>query len=282
MHGMSRPPHFHGCIRVAMATWMTLTAGACGKGLFTHGPLAISAGDGGTNADGTVDAPPSADRALDVPPGADRGLDVPPGADRGLDVLPGADRVLDVFPSADTQVPPISDAPPGADGPSDSATPRPTATAIIDWQGGDVVLGNARLRFPLDSFASPAIVTLTLVSDDGKIEGFPGPIGPIYSVSKTDLQQNPITLQHAATFALSFRPADASIPEGRVALASLVTASRLWIVVSGSSYNTGTGVVTASVFDFPDAQVLLAPVVSCLISGQPCAAGQTCQGGACQ
>ena len=271
MHGMSRP-HFHGCIRVAMATWMTLTAGACGKGLFTHGPLAITAGDGGTNADGTVDAPPSADHALDVPS----------GADRAFDLFPGADRAFDLFPSADGQAPPISDAPPGADGPSDSAAPRPTATAIIDWQGGDVVLGNARLRFPLDSFASPAIVTLTLVSDDGKIEGFPGPIGPIYSVSKTDLQQSPITLQHAATFTLSFRPADTSIPEGRVALASLVTASRLWIVVSGSSYNAGTGVVTASVFDFPDAQVLLAPVVSCLISGQPCAAGQTCQGGACQ
>jgi hypothetical protein len=245
-------PHFHGRLRVAMATWMTLTAGACGKGLFTHGPSAVAAGDGGTDAGGTVDVPPNADRAPDV------------------------------FPSADSQAPPIFDAPPGTDGPSDGAAPASTATGIIEWQGGDIVLGNASLKFPLDSFSSPAIVTLTLVSEDGKFEGFPGPIGPIYSVSKTDLQQSQITLQHAATFTLSFRPADASIPEGRVALASLVTASRLWIVVSGSSYNAGTGVVTASVFDFPEAQVLLAPVVSCLISGQTCAAGQTCQGGTCQ
>ena len=253
MHRMSRP-HFYGCTCVAMATWMTLTAGACGKGLFTLGPSASAVGDGGTQADGAVYVPPDANGAVDVPP------------------------------SADGQVLPNPDAPPGADGLSDGATPESTSIAILDGESVEVPLGDANLSVPKAAFAQPTTVTLSLKSADGKLEGYPGPIGPIYSVSGTDAQQRPVTLQHPVTVTLSFRPADASIPEGRVALAYLDTAASLWIVVSGSSYNAGTGVITANVnvLDFKAAPLLLAPIVSCLIGGQTCALGKTCQGGACQ
>ena len=250
---MSRP-QLYGCTCVAMATWMTLTAGACGKGLFTLGPSASAIGDGGTEADGAVYVPPDANSAVDVPP------------------------------DADGQVLSKPDAPPGADGLSDSATPESTSIAILDGESAEVPLGDANLSVPKAAFAQPTTVTLTLVSDDGKLEGYPGPIGPIYSVSGTDAQQRPVTLQHPATFTLSFRPAGASIPEGRVALSYLDTAASLWIIVSGSSYNPGTGVITAyvNVLDFKGAPLLLAPIVSCLIGGQTCAAGQSCQGAACQ
>jgi hypothetical protein len=233
---------------------MTLTAGACGNGLFTTSPLVITI-DGGSEADGGADVPPNADGAADARPGADGR--------------------------------PSIDAPSAPDGPSDSATPGSNWTAIVDWQGGEVDLGDASLIVPKEAFSQPTIVTLTLVSDDGRLDGYPGPIGPIYSVSKADAQQKadaqprPVPLQHAASFTLAFRPADASIPEDRVALAYLDTLARLWIIVSGSSYKAATGLVTGSVFDFSGTQ-LLAPIVSCLIGGQTCSGGQTCLGGACQ
>ena len=263
MHRMSRP-HFHGCTCVAMATWMTLTAGACGKGLFTLGPSASAIGDGGTEADGAGYVPPDANGAVDLPP--------------------SADGQVDLTPNGDGQALPNPDAPPGADRLSDDAIPESNSIVIIDGQSGEVDLGDAKLSVPKAAFAQPTTVMLTLVSDDGKLEGYPGPIGPIYSVSGTDAQQRPVTLQHPATFTLSFRPAGASIPEGRVALSYLDTAASLWIIVSGSSYNAGTGVITANVnvLDFKGAPLLLAPIVSCLIGGQTCALGKTCQGGACQ
>ena len=242
---MSRP-HFHGCTRVALAAWMTLAAGACGKGLFTTSPLVETTGDGGIEADAAVIGSPDTDGP--------------------------------VSPTVDTY--PEDKAPPDSATP-DGATPGASSTEIIDWQGGDVYLGDASLNVPKEAFYQPTNVTLTLVSDDGKLDGYPGPIGPIYSVSKTDAQQRPVALQHAATFKLNFRPADTSIPENRVALAYLDTLARLWIIVSGSSYNAKTAVVTGSVFDFVGTQ-LLAPIVSCLIGGQTCSGGQTCKGGACQ
>ncbi len=143
-------------------------------------------------------------------------------------------------------------------------------------------LGDATLIVPRDAFAQPTTVTLTLISSDGTLAGYPGAIGPIFSLSKTDALGQPATLQKPATFELNFAPADASIPAERVALAYFDTQSNpnLWIAIADSSYDSGTGVLTGSVFEFSETR-LFAPVESCL-AGQACPDPETCAGGACQ
>jgi hypothetical protein len=218
--------------------------------------LAIIPDDGGTEADGPVVIPPASDGPVVIPP------------------------------ASDALVSPAVDASPDQPVPPDGATPGSSSTKIIDWQGGVVDLGDAELIVPKEAFAQPTTVTLTLVSDDGKLEGYPGPIGPIFSASKadaqpTDAQPRPVPLQHPASIKLSFRPADPSIPEDRVALAYLEPLARLWIIVSGSSYDATAGVVTGSVFEFLGTR-LFAPVESCLLGGQICPGLQTCKAAACQ
>ncbi len=97
---------------------------------------------------------------------------------------------------------------------------------------------------PRNAFAQPTVVTLTLMSSDGT--DYPGAIGPVFALSKTDALGHPVTLQKPATFELNFTPADTSIPAERVALAYFDTQSNpnLWIAIVGSSYDPGTGVLS--------------------------------------
>jgi hypothetical protein len=260
MSSMSRP-WFHRCTQIALAIWITLAAGACGKGLFTNRPL-VETKDGGTGADGPFDIPLASD-----------------GPESPAD---------DAYP--DQEVPPDATADGARDRAADVPVPPSSATQIIDFPGSHVTLVNAAfsatLVVPRGAFAQPTIVTLTLVtpslaSDDGGLAPPPGPIGPIFSLSKTDALGRPVTLQNPASFELAFTPADGSIPVQRVALAYLDQSNpNLWIAISGSSYNQATGVLSGSVVEF-SATRLFAPVESCL-SGEACPDPETCGGQACQ
>lgn len=256
---MSRP-RFHRCTQIALAAWIAVAASACGKGLFTTSPL-VETNDGGTGADGPFDLPLASDGpespAVDAYPDQEVASDAP------------ADGAMDRTP--------------------DGLVPGSSATQIIDFPGGRVTLGNAAfsatLIVPRGALAQPTIVTLTLVAitlvnDDGGLAAPPGPIGPVFSLSKTDALGRPVTLQNLASFELAFAPADGSIPVQRVALAYLQTNPNFWIVVSGSSYDASAGVLTGSVFEFSEPR-LFAPVESCL-TGQACPDPKTCGGGACQ
>jgi hypothetical protein len=272
MSGMSRPC-FHRCTQIALAAWISVAASACGKGLFTTRPL-VERNDGGTGSDRP------ADRAVDVPLVRDgsEGPAVDVYADQGIPLDSAGPDGTGPDGPADAPAP---DAP-APDGPG----PGSTVTRIIDSPGGDVPLADARfsatVSVPRNAFAQPTIVTLTLISADGSLGDQPGAIGPIFSLSKTDALLRPATLQKPAVFELRFAPVDTSIPAGRVALAYLDTQSNpnLWIVVSGSSYDATTGVLTGSVFEFSETR-LFAPVLSCL-TGQACPDPETCGGGACQ
>jgi hypothetical protein len=267
MPSMSRP-RFNRCAQIALAAWMTVAASACGKGLFTARPLPVDTGDGGTGADGP------ADRV--IPPGPD-GSDLPAFEVYRDQGLPGDSAGPD---GAGPEVP-APDAPT-----PDAPTPGSTATQTIDSPGGDVTLGDATfsatVTVPRNAFAQPSIVTLTLISADGSLADQPGAIGPVFSLSKTDALQRPVTLQKPATFDLKFTPVDTTIPAGRVVLAYLDTQSNpnLWIAISTSSYDATTDVLTGSVFEFSEPR-LFAPVASCL-TGQVCPDPETCGGGACQ
>jgi hypothetical protein len=260
---MSRPC-FHRCTQIALAAWIIVAASACGKGLFTNRPL-VEPKDGGTGSDRP------ADRAVDIPPVRD-GSDGPV-----VDLLPDQGIPSDVA-APDVTVSDVA----APDGPG----PGSTATLTIDSPGGAVILGNATsgatVSVPRNAFAQPTLVTLTLISADGSLGDQPGAIGPIFSLSKTDALLRPATLQKPAVFDLRFTPVDTSIPAGRVALAYLNTLSNpnLWIVVSGSSYDATTGVLTGSVFEFSETR-LFAPVESCL-TGQACPDPETCAADACQ
>lgn len=269
MPSMSRPC-FNRCTQIALAAWMTVAASACGKGLFTARPLPVDTGDGGTGADGPFDIPLASDGpespAVDAYPDQEVASDAP------------VDGAMDRTPDGEMDR--------AADGTADVPVPPSSATQIIDFPGSRVTLVNAAfsatLVVPRGAFAQPTIVTLTLISADGSLGDHPGAIGPIFSLSKTDALLRPATLQKPAVFELRFTPVDTSIPAGRVALAYLDTQSNpnLWIVVSGSSYDATTGVLTGSVFEFSETR-LFAPVLSCL-TGQACPDPETCGGGACQ
>jgi hypothetical protein len=246
------------CTQVAMAACLTLAASACGNGLFTASPTTGS--DSGAGSDRPVDVPPTNDGPIS--PAVDRYPDQPVPSDVAA-------------PDATT---------PDAAAP-DAAVPGSSATAIIDYPGGSVTLGNASVSatvvVPRGAFAQPANVTLTLVAfapvnDDAGTTGPSGPIGPIFSLSKT------VTLQAPASVQLTFTPADTSIPAQRVALAYLNTQTdpNLWIAILPSSYNPTAGVLTGTVVEFSGTR-LFAPVESCP-TGQACTAPETCQGGACQ
>jgi hypothetical protein len=248
---------------------MTLMASACGNGLFTLGRVDDGGSDGRASIDAADVVPPQTDgHVVDV---------VTPQTDgHVVDVAPPqTDGPVPVFDaSIDQQVLPDSAA--------DAIGPGASRTEIIDSPGGQVSLGNATLVVPRNAFAQPTTVTLTLISSDGTLAGYPGAIGPIFSVSKTDALGQPVTLQKPATFELNFTPADTSIPAARVALAYWDTQSNpnLWIAIVGSSYDPGSGVVTGSVFEFAGTR-LFAPVESCL-TGQTCPDPEACAGGACQ
>jgi len=264
MLSMSRPC-FSGYTQVALAACMTLAASACGNGLFTASPF--TGGDSGAGADRPADVLPAGDGPIS--PAVDRYPDQPSDATAPDATVPDA-------AAPDIAVP-------------DATVPGSSVTAIIDYPGGQVTLGNAAVGatvvVPRGAFAQPANVTLTLVAfapvnDDAGVAGPSGPIGPIFSLSKTDALGRPVTLQSLASFGLAFTPADGSIPVQRVALAYLQTNPNLWIVVSGSSYDASAGVLTGSVFEFSETR-LFAPVESCL-TGQACPDPETCGGGACQ
>jgi hypothetical protein len=239
MSNMSRP-RFYGWTQAALAAWVTLAAGACGKGLFNTSPLDITTRDGGS----------------------------------------GVDRVDGVHPAADVQVLPTFDLSPGdlsplQDLPSDSAEPGSSTTKTIGNPDGAVTLGQATFSVDTGAFAQPTPVTLTWVEDSRPEARYPGPIGPIFEVTKAG------PLRHQATFDLSFTPPD-GIPLDRVVLAyfDIQANPNLWIAISQSSYDQTAGVLTGSVVEFSDTR-LFAPVESCL-TGQACPDPEACGGGACQ
>ena len=165
-----------------------------------------------------------------------------------------------------------------------AAAPTVESESFSDVGSSSATL-SATVTVPRNAFAQPTIVTLTLVAfapvnNDAGVAGPSGPIGQIFSLSKTDALLRSVTLQSPASFQLKFTPADTSIPVQRVVLAYLQTNPNLWIAITGSSYDASTGVLTGSVFEFSETR-LFAPVESCL-TGQACSAPQTCQGGACQ
>ena len=261
MSSMSRPC-FSGCTQVALAACMTLVASACGNGLFTASPF--TGGDSGAGSDRPVDVLPAGDGPIS------------PAVDRYADQPSAPDATMPDAAAPDIAVP-------------DATVPGSSVTAIIDYPGGQVTLGNAAVSatvvVPRGAFAQPANVTLTLVAfapvnDDAGLAGPSGPIGPIFSLSKTDALQRSVTLQSPASFQLKFTPADTSIPVQRVVLAYLQTNPNLWIAISPSSYDATTNVLTGSVFEFSETR-LFAPVESCL-TGQACPDPETCGGQACQ
>lgn len=252
MHRMSRP-HFHGCTWVAMATWMTLTAGACGKGLFTGQPLVVG-----------VDS----------------------GAGAGADAITGADAPAADLPGIDAPVPTAFDAYPDQrtlpDVAADVIGPGSSITDSISYDGKSISLGVATFTVPRQAFAWPTNVTLTLVSEDGKLEDHRGAIGPIFSLSKTaPTDAGSATLQIPATLTFAFTP-DASIPAQRVTLAYFSTQSdpNLWIPISDPSTGPHPGTIVGTVFEFSEPR-WFAPVESCA-TGQACPAPWACLGTACQ
>jgi hypothetical protein len=246
---MSRP--FYGCIRVAMATWMTLTAGTCGKGLFTGQPLVVGVDSGA-------------------------GVDASTGADASAADLPGSDApispVFDAYPD-ERALPDVA---------ADVVGTVSSKTEIFYLREGSVSLGIATLDVLRLAFAWPTYVTLTLVSEDGKLEDHRGAIGPIFSLSKTATTDAGLaTLQIPATLTLVFTP-NASIPPERVTLAYFSTQSdpNLWIPISDPSPNPHPGTIVGTVNEFSEPR-WFAPVESCT-TGQPCPAPWTCLGAACQ
>jgi hypothetical protein len=253
MVNMSRPP-FRKCAVLAACT--ALTASACGRGLYTGKPL-VEGADTGIFADaGTVaDVPPADLPVIDAP--------IFPGLDASSDRRVSLDLVADVGSGS-------------------------SITQGIDLVGGDVTLGIATFSVDRETFSQETLVTLTLVSEDGKGADHPGAIGPIYSLSKTaktDAQEGSATLRKLATLIFAFTPADPSIPAERLTLAYLSTDSNptLWIPISKpppTNPPLPPGDLAGSVSEFPQGR-WFAPVESCT-AGQTCPDPLTCKSFACQ
>jgi hypothetical protein len=221
-----------------------------------------------------------------------------PAADAYSDrqVLPDAavDAVVDAVVDAavDAPVDVAVDAPVDAkvpDSAPDGLAPGASITKPMDYPENDVTLGDAtvsaKFSVPRGAFAQQTNVTLSLVSltptnDDAGLAA--GPIGPVFSLSKTDELGRDATLQNPGTLALTFSPTDSSVPVQRVKLAYFNTQSdpNLWIAVLTSSYDPATRILTGDVFEFPGTR-LFAPVESCT-TGQTCPDPETCGAEACQ
>jgi len=250
---------------IALAAGMALATSACGKGLFTTSGFVQVPADAGNDTDGAIYVPPPGDGPISP----DRTAPPDLAGSRDLVVSPDLAVFPDLVVSSDRPASPDQHPPPDAPG-SDSST-----TQVVDSRGSDLVLGDATLTLPKGAFAdSPsAIVTLAL---EGTVAtwGYPGPVGPIFSITKNAILAIP------ATLSIHFKP-DSSIPTARVELAYLDTlaAPNLWIPFN-SSYDTATGTVTGTVVDFSGTRVF-APVESCSAI-LTCSGTLTCQGGACQ
>jgi hypothetical protein len=225
--------------------WLTLTAAAmagwlwvsCGKGIYTY--PRFRGDDAGPESKPSPDSRPA----------------------NGRDAYPAEPQTV-TPPDATTD---LSSPPP------DVGTP--SATATIDWQGGEVVAGDGRLVIPKDVLASEDLITLTQVSADGTLPGYRGAVGPVFSISKTAVFQRP------ARFELKLAP-DSSIPVSRLALAYIDPQARLWIILADSSYDSSAEVISAVVNEFSSPWTI-APVLRCN-SPAECDSTTACQGGVCQ
>jgi hypothetical protein len=246
-------PNFLRYTQAALAALMTLTVGACGKGLFTGNPVVNGAdsgtgGESGTGADGAAGADLL---GIDTP--------VPPASDASFDQRR--------TPDAAGEVP----------------SPGSSKTETIDLIEGSVTLGVVTFDVPRKAFAWPTDVTLTLISEDGKLEDHPGAVGPVVSLSKTPHTDAGLaTLELTATLTYAFTPSDLSISAQRLTLAYLSTQSvpNLWIPIASPLPKPVPGTIVGSVSEFSGA-VWFAPVVSCA-NGQACPAPETCQSNVCQ
>ncbi|HJX64138.1 MAG TPA: hypothetical protein VJ860_09325 [Polyangia bacterium] len=259
---------------------MTLTAGACGKGLFT---IPVPTGDGGLQAD---EATPTGDDAPGLP-AADARSDQQLLSDAMVDTAKvdiAIDAPVDtpVDGPVDVRVP---------DSAPDGPAPGASITQVMDSPPGKVTLGDAtvsaafsvtRGTFAQRTNVTLSLVTLALPNDDAGLAAPSGAIGPVFSLSKTDELGRDATLQNPATLALTFSLADSSIPAQRVKLAYFNTQSdpNLWIAVLTASYDPATRTVTGDVYEFTGTR-LFAPVESCT-NGQTCPDPMTCGGEACQ
>ncbi len=174
--------------------------------------------------------------------------------------------------NAEPLVFPTDDATPG-DASADLVGPNPSTTATVDWQGGDVVAGDGRLVIPKDVLATADAITVTQLSADGTLPGYRGAVGPVFSISKSAVFQRP------ASFELRLTP-DPSIPVSRLALAYIDPNARLWLILSGSSYDANTGVISGVVNEFSSPWIV-GPVLRCNAPGE-CGTTAECQGGVCQ
>lgn len=179
------------------------------------------------------------------------------GGDDG-DAEPLAAETMDAAPSPDLS-------------PIDAGNPSVTAT--IDWRGGEIVAGDARLIIPKDVLGSADQITLTQVSADGVLPGYRGAVGPVFVISKNAVFQRP------ARFELTLTP-DPSIPASRLALAYIDPKARLWLILSDSAYDSSTGVISAPVNEFSSSWTV-GLVLRCNAPGE-CGTATECQGGVCQ
>jgi hypothetical protein len=169
-------------------------------------------------------------------------------------------------------VPPTADAVADAIGPPLDGS-QPSTTVTVDWQGGDIVTGDARLIIPKDVLASADDITLAQVSADGTLPGYRGAVGPVFTISKSAV------FQRQARFELKLTP-DPSMPVSRLALAYIDPKAHLWLILSDSSYDASTGLLSAVVNEFSSPWTV-GPVLRCNSLAE-CGSGTTCQGGVCQ
>ncbi len=173
---------------------------------------------------------------------------------------------------SDAEPPPTTDATTFADLASlDGAEPSTTVT--LDWQGGEIVAGDARLIIPKDVLAGADEITLAQVSADGTLPGYGGAVGPVFSITKSAV------FQRQARFELKLAP-DPSLPASRLALAYIDPKAHLWLILSDTAYDASTGVLSTAVNEFASPWIV-GPVLRCNAPGE-CSSGTTCQGGVCQ
>jgi hypothetical protein len=226
----------------------TLVLG-CGQGLFDRGRLPRDAGQ-------TVDLesePPMGSEA-GIPVGPDAGTDT--GSDTAADAEPdsGPDICADASPT-DAGINPIS--------------------RVVDENGAELFLDEARLTIGPGTFREPTLVTLCKIL----VIDHTGAYGPVFEISVPApglfRQVAKLTLQ------VPFIGANQAVLALGTLDPGLSLAAQQWVPVSDSTLSPDQTSVTGSVTGFGNANVLqYGAVVRC--PPTVCPSGQACNAGACQ
>jgi|GEM_PF-6552130 len=243
---------------------------ACGQGIYTYdrladgsaGPVDLSS-DVGTPSDALAPDGPIADASDGRVTVAEGPLVEPPGVEPPGAEPPGAEP-----PGAE---PPVQDASPDATAIVEAGNPSTTVT--VDWQGGEVALGDGRLVIPKDVLANPDQITLTQLSADGSLPGYGGALGPVFSITKREVFQRPARFELKITL-------DPTIPVARLTLAYIDPNAHLWLIIPDSTYDSSTGILSAVVNEFSGTWIV-GPLLRCNAPGE-CGSPTACQGGVCQ